>query len=169
MWCFCGGNYVHGNKWHRTTGTGLYFLHEVCVCVGSWCSGGEDPAGVSADGWNGRPFCGLCLSSGQNHHNRRRQEGQRPVPHHPRHRWDFISFIYLLNCGLLFLKFYTNRPFSQNQPWACLAHISPQIIRTKWINDTLLNGKWLFTFRTIEVFAMCDFCFIVITLYITIH
>ena len=48
--------------------------------------GGEDPAGVSAHGGDGRPLGGLRLPPGPDHHHRRGQGGQRPVPHHPRHR-----------------------------------------------------------------------------------
>lgn len=56
-------------------------------CSGPRRSGGQDPAGVSANGRNGNPLGGLRFPAGQNHHHGRRQEGQRPLPHHTRHRW----------------------------------------------------------------------------------
>lgn len=85
-------------------------LHAVCVCVcaGSWRPGGEDPAGVSAHGWDGCSFRGLRLPSGQNHHHRRRQESQWPLPHHPWHRWDVALFAWLWPVFLHAFKFRKN-------------------------------------------------------------
>lgn len=60
----------------------------MCVIfVGPWCSRGQDPAGVSVDGRNGSPFCGVRVPTSQNHHHCCRQEGQRPLSHHTWHRW----------------------------------------------------------------------------------
>lgn len=54
---------------------------------GPWRSGGQDPAGVFANGRNGSPFSGLRVPTGQNHHHSCWQEGQWSLPHHTWHRW----------------------------------------------------------------------------------
>lgn len=54
---------------------------------GPWCTGGQNPAGVFANGWNGSPFSGLRVSTGQDHHHSCWQEGQWSLPHHTWHWW----------------------------------------------------------------------------------
>lgn len=58
-----------------------------CVCVGPRRARGQDLPAVAANGWDGRPLRGLRLPQGPHYHHRRGQGGQRPVPHHPGHRW----------------------------------------------------------------------------------
>lgn len=55
--------------------------------LGPWRPGGQDPAGVPADGRDGRPLSGLRVPAGENHHHGCGQEGQWSLSHHTWHRW----------------------------------------------------------------------------------
>lgn len=65
----------------------IAFFMGIFSFSGPWCTGGQNFAGVFVNGWNGSPFSGLCIPTGQDHHHSCRQEGQRSLPHHTWHWW----------------------------------------------------------------------------------